>query len=199
MLKYKLFTLWYFVNNFDKKVLRKILLAKRLKLSKKFISQASQEITRKILSLREVADKRAFSLYLSINNEVDTKDIIDNLLQKEVSIFVPAYSKVLNDYLFGKFTSWHDLEEGPKGILQPRIIESFDSSLTEVAILPGLAFSKGDVRLGYGKGVFDRLLSKSKALKIGLAYDFQIVNKIPKEEHDLVMDLVITEKKVYRF
>ena len=54
------------------------------------------------------------------------------------------------------------------------------------------------MRLGYGKGVFDKLLSKSKALRIGLAYDFQIVDEIPQEKHDLVMDLVVTEERVIR-
>ena len=198
MLKYKFFTLWSFVNNFDKKVLRNILFTKRLRFSKKFITQVSQEITRKILSVREFADKKAFCLYLPINNEVDTRDIIDDLLQKKANIFVPAFSKKYDDYSFAKFTSWQDLEEGPKGILQPRIIKSVDSSLIEVAILPGLAFSKSGVRLGYGKGVFDKLLSKSKALRIGLAYDFQIVDEIPQEKHDLNMNLVVTEEKVYR-
>ena len=198
MLKYKFFTLWSFVNNFDKKVLRNILFTKRLRFSKKFITQVSQEITRKILSVREFADKKAFCLYLPINNEVDTRDIIDDLLQKEANIFVPAYLATNNDYLFTRFDGWQNLEEGPKGILQPRIIKSVDSSLIEVAILPGLAFSKSGVRLGYGKGVFDRLLAKSKAIRIGLAYDFQLVDKIEKEKHDLLMDMVVTEKKVYR-
>ena len=111
---------------------------------------------------------------------------------------MPAYLATNNDYLFTRFDGWQNLEEGPKGILQPRIIKSVDSSLIEVAILPGLAFSKSGVRLGYGKGVFDRLLAKSKAIRIGLAYDFQLVDKIEKEKHDLLMDMVVTEKKVYR-
>ena len=64
----------------------------------------------------------------------------------------------------------------------------------EVAIIPGLAFGKNDTRLGYGKGVYDQLLANFKGLKIGLAYDFQIVDKLPKERHDLKMDMVLTEK-----
>ena len=54
------------------------------------------------------------------------------------------------------------------------------------------------VRLGYGKGVFDRLLADSKALRVGLAYDFQIVDELPREKHDLVMDLVVTEKRIIK-
>ena len=67
----------------------------------------------------------------------------------------------------------------------------------DVSIIPGVAFDKKGVRLGYGKGVFDRLLAKSQAFKIGLAYDFQIVDELPREKHDLVMDIVESEKKVF--
>jgi len=54
------------------------------------------------------------------------------------------------------------------------------------------------VRLGYGKGVYDRLLSKSNALKIGLSYDFQVLEKLPKEKHDLEIDILVTEARILR-
>ena len=186
------------MNNFDKKTLRDIFLSKRLALSKKFIAQTSRNITDKILSVGKIADSQLFSIYLPIKNEVETKLIIDSLNLRDAKILVPAYSTKIKDYVFSKFGNWQSLEKGPRGILQPRIIEPVDPSLVDVAILPGLAFSKRGVRLGYGKGVFDRLFSNSKAIRIGLAYDFQIVDEIPKEEHDLVMDMVVTEKNVIR-
>ncbi|KKR61473.1 MAG: hypothetical protein UU00_C0013G0049 [Microgenomates group bacterium GW2011_GWC1_40_35] len=173
------------MNNFDKKTLRDIFLSKRLALSKKFIAQTSRNITDKILSVGKIADSQLFSIYLPIKNEVETKLIIDSLNLRDAKILVPAYSTKIKDYVFSKFGNWQSLEKGPRGILQP-------------TILPGLAFSKRGVRLGYGKGVFDRLFSNSKAIRIGLAYDFQIVDKIPQEEHDLVMDIIITEKRVLR-
>src|SRR3990167_6448707 len=186
------------MDRFDKSALRESFLKKRRGLTIPEVFKMSQDVALKFFELAEIKEKNNFSAYLPINNEVDTKGIIDDLLQKKANIFVPAFSKKYDDYSFAKFTSWQDLEEGPKGILQPQIIEPFDSSLIEVAILPGLAFSKSGVRLGYGKGVFDKLLSKSKALRIGLAYDFQIVDEIPQEKHDLNMNLVVTEEKVYR-
>ncbi|KKR77593.1 MAG: hypothetical protein UU19_C0007G0002 [Candidatus Curtissbacteria bacterium GW2011_GWD1_40_8] len=186
------------MNNFDKKTLRDIFLSKRLALSKKFIAQTSRNITDKILSVGKIADSQLFSIYLPIKNEVETKLIIDSLNLRDAKILVPAYSTKIKDYVFSKFGNWQSLEKGPRGILQPRIIEPVDPSLVDVAILPGLAFSKRGVRLGYGKGVFDRLFSNSKAIRIGLAYDFQIGDKIPQEEHDLVMDIIITEKRVLR-
>ena len=186
------------MDRFDKSALRESFLKKRKGLTIPEVIKKSQDVALKFFELAEIKGENHFAAYLPINNEVDTKGIIDDLLQKEVSTFVPAYLATNNDYLFTRFDGWQNLEEGPKGILQPRIIKSVDSSLIEVAILPGLAFSKSGVRLGYGKGVFDRLLAKSKAIRIGLAYDFQLVDKIEKEKHDLLMDMVVTEKKVYR-
>ena len=143
-------------------------------------------------------DKKRIAAYLAINNEVDTREIIDKLIERGSTIFIPAYFMQNHQYHFAKFNGWKDLEKGPKGIWQPANSKPVDPKNLEVAILPGVVFSKKGVRLGYGKGVFDRLLSDSFALKIGLAYNFQIVDKLPKEKHDLVMDLVVTEKRVIR-
>ena len=186
------------MDNFDKKKLRDIFLSKRLALSRKFITQTSRKITGKILSVGKITDSQLFSIYIPIKNEVETDLIVDALNLRGAKILVPAYSTKIKGYLFCQFKNWQDLEKGPRGILQPKIIKPVDPSLVDVAILPGLAFSKRGVRLGYGKGVFDRLFSNSKAIRIGLAYDFQIVDEIPKEEHDLVMDMVVTEKNVIR-
>ena len=125
----------------------------------------------------------------------------------------PGVSKVSMGYAFAEFTGWQNLEKGPFGILQPihnrgnkpglelhykpGLRNSFEENI-DLAIIPGVAFDKHGVRLGYGKGVFDKLLADSKAFKIGLAYDFQIVDELPREKHDLVMDFVVTESRVIR-
>ncbi|MBI3341770.1 5-formyltetrahydrofolate cyclo-ligase, partial [Candidatus Curtissbacteria bacterium] len=69
----------------------------------------------------------------------------------------------------------------------------------DVVAVPSLAFDIHGYRLGYGKGVYDQLLNGSKTIRVGLAYDFQIMDKLPNEPHDLRMNFVVTEKKVYKF
>jgi 5-formyltetrahydrofolate cyclo-ligase len=59
-----------------------------------------------------------------------------------------------------------------------------------------VAFDIHGHRLGYGKGYYDRLLKKIKGLKVGLAYDFQIVDKLPVEPHDIPVDLIITPTRI---
>lgn len=183
----------------SKTYLRKLYLGKRLKLSPAKIEKKSSQIAKNLFSIDKIRDKRNFSVYLPINNEVDTKFIINNLLKKHKNLYCPYFSKVDNAYYFTKFKDWKNLEKGPHQILQPANFKKVDPAIIEVAIIPGIAFDLQGTRLGYGKGVFDRLLAGSKAIKVGLAYDFQIVDEIPREEHDLVMDTVVTEKQILRF
>lgn len=183
----------------DKNYLRKLYLGQRLQLKHATIEEKSRQIAKNFLSIDEIQDKENFSVYLPINNEVDTKFIINNLLGLNKHLNCPYFSKVDNAYCFTKFLGWQKLERGPYRILQPASPQKVNPSIIEVAIIPGIAFDLQGTRLGYGKGVFDWLLSKSAALRIGLAYDFQIVDEIPKEKHDLVMDTVVTEKQILRF
>lgn len=87
--------------------------------------------------------------------------------------------------------------ENKFGVLQPKILTpNFD---TEVFIVPGVGFTKFGDRLGRGGGYYDALLKEnSEALKIGICHDFQLVDQLPIEEHDIAMDYVFTDKNYYK-
>ncbi len=180
----------------DKDLIRSELLAERLKLTRADVIEKSQKIAINLLKLKIFAINNNVSCYLPIKNEVETKFVIEQLIKTRVNIYLP-YSRE-NEYFFAKFDGLGDLKKGPYGILQPNGSKRTDAKIIAVAILPGVAFSKDGVRLGYGKGVFDKLLTRSPALKIGLAYDFQIIDNLPKEKHDLGMDFIVTDQKVYK-
>ena len=83
------------------------------------------------------------------------------------------------------------------GILEPQNPDIKND--TEVFIVPGLGFTKSGSRLGRGSGHYDKLLYKNQSvLKIGVCHDFQIVDYIPEEEHDISMDYVFTDKNYYK-
>lgn len=67
----------------------------------------------------------------------------------------------------------------------------------ELVIVPGVAYDRACNRVGRGKGFYDRLLADSRAAKIGVAYDFQVVDEIDVEPHDVGVDMVITDRGVY--
>lgn len=177
-----------------KAALRKEYLRLRRNLRREEGLEKSAKIYQKTLKLAVLKTAQIISIYLSVNNEVETKPLIDFLIRSGKGVFVPQFKDY--GYRFCKFESWDDLEEGPLGIMQPKTDKIIRAESLDVAILPGIAFDQKGVRLGYGKGVFDKLLEGSKAHKIGLAYDFQITEELPREKHDLVMDIVVTEKRV---
>ena len=99
--------------------------------------------------------------------------------------------------ILSELKDWNDLEPGSYGILEPKkdkIIEMLIESI-DIIIVPGVGFDELGCRLGHGAGYYDNLLKKSiNATHIGLAFEFQIVEKVPIESHDLPVDIIITEK-----
>ena len=69
-----------------------------------------------------------------------------------------------------------------------------DLDAIQIIIVPGVAFDRSGNRMGRGRGFYDRMLKSTVgALKIGIAYDFQMLDEIPVEPHDVKMDRIITE------
>lgn len=85
--------------------------------------------------------------------------------------------------------SLHGFQEPSSGPVIP--IEKLDGFL-----VPGVAFSKTGQRIGRGKGFYDRTLKGSAALKVGVCYSFQMFNELPVEEHDIQMDVVVTDQEI---
>ena len=181
----------------DKNTIRKIFLAKRKILKGKEVKAKSNIIQKKVFELSEIKKSKNLLLYLPINNEVETGLLIKDLKQKKKNVYLPAFFQ--KTYVIRKFTSFKDLEEGPFNILQPVNNLTIDVDQLDLAILPGVAFDKSGTRLGYGKGVYDQLLMNSKIFGVGLAFDFQVKDKLPRESHDIVLDMLISERNVYRF
>lgn len=97
--------------------------------------------------------------------------------------FYPVTS--LSDFVEGRF---HIME--PMGEVPLRETEPF-------VLVPGLGFDKKGNRMGYGKGFYDRYFARFPSCrKIGAAFETQLMEKIPSQSHDIVMDFVVTEKGI---
>lgn len=172
------------------------LLKMRLHLTADVILEKSVLIQEKLFATKEFTEAKKVLIYLPINNEVETGSIIDKLLTCGKKVYLPTLRN--GQYVICEFKSWNDLEVGRFGILQPKEGLGKQTGLVDVVLIPGLAFTKSGVRVGYGQGVYDQLLSGLPVVKIGLAYELQILDEVEKESHDILMDFVITEKKIYR-
>ena len=186
-----------------KQTLKSGILEKRKSLSKREIDEKSRVIKEKLFSLNEFKDAKNIMFYVSFNNEVDTINIIKGLLDKnEKKVIVPFVEKGNPVLQLSEIKDFNDLEPKTFGILEPREnkIKNFDIGKLDLAIVPGIAFDKKGHRIGYGYGYYDRLLEKlnKNIIKIGLCYEFQLIDKIPKQKHDIPMDIIITEKRIVK-
>lgn len=182
----------------DKNELRIHFLKLRSRLTQAEIEKKSNLICQKVLDFGEATDKSRFGVYLATKGEVDTRFLINKLVSQKKDIFLPRFNEVEKVYYFVRFSNWNDLEAGYFGIMQPKNSKKVDIKSLDVVFFPGLAFDKNGVRLGWGTGVYDKLLTGSEALKIGLAYDFQVAKSLPKEAHDIKVDLIVTEKRILK-
>lgn len=132
-------------------------------------------------------------IYVSVNNEVDTLNIIKHALADGKRVAVPqCESSIMN---FVAMNSFEDLSEGDFGIPTVdseniKIINDFSDAL---CIVPGLGFDRYGNRLGYGGGYYDRFLSCNHVTSVGLCYERCRFDMLPAEEHDVKTDYILTE------
>lgn len=189
-----------------KQKLKDEIFRKRKSLSRMEVDGKSTAIMEKLFSLNEFKDAKNIMVYVSFNNEADTIETIKELLkgkeENKKSIIVPYVEKNNPILQLSELNDFNDLETRNFGILEPKEdkIKKFDANKLDLVIIPGIAFDKNGHRIGYGYGYYDRFLEKlnKNTTKIGLCYDFQLIEKIPEEKHDVPMDIVVTEKRVMK-
>ncbi|WP_129408828.1 5-formyltetrahydrofolate cyclo-ligase [Marinitoga lauensis] len=173
--------------------IRKMMLKKRLNLEKSLYDKYSILITERILKYLNDLNFKSIAMYYPFRNEVNLLSLIETLKNKEI-LFPKVKGKDMN---FIKITSLNDFEKGNFGIMEPRG-ESYNKEI-DIFLVPGVAFDKKLYRLGYGGGYYDRYFSNhKKGFLIGVAFDFQILNELPIFEHDIKMDIIITEKRILK-
>ena len=183
----------------DKKALRIEVLKKREDLLKKEKELLDKKILDKLYESDLYKTSKNIFVYVSFRDEINTIKLIERALLDNKNIYVP---KVYNRTKTMKaifVNSLDKLEKNKMGILEPKddnlVIDRNDIDLI---IVPGAVFDKSFNRIGYGGGYYDRYLEeiKYKNNKMALAYDFQIIDKIEAESHDIKMDYIITEERI---
>ena len=158
---------------------------------------ASSIIANKLLQLEAVSSSRTILLYHSLPDEVLTTSVIEFLYSPEGGskrIILPI---VDGEYLTLKEYNPAELECGYRNSMEPSGANIIAPSEIEFAVIPGVAFDSCCNRMGRGKGFYDKLLPLLNCPKVGLGYNFKIVGTIPCDEHDIPLDMVITESEDY--
>lgn len=187
----------------EKKNLRAILTDCRIAITPSCARARSREIARRIFAADFYARASRVVLYASTENEVSTESILADALAAGKTVMLPRYDRARRCIEAARVAAIEALAPGAFGILEPPADApaaapgELDGALVCV---PGVAFGVMGERLGRGKGHYDRFLAEycAEAITIGLAYSFQLLDRIPEESFDRRLNLIVTESAVYR-
>jgi 5-formyltetrahydrofolate cyclo-ligase len=144
------------------------------------------------------SDPVGISAYMPMDDEVDIKPLIKELLELEYSVFLPRYEG--SEIRFYKIEDLSNLIPGSFNIPEPHEDSSeLNANDVSYALVPGRAFDKLGNRLGRGHGGYDKWIKNQRAKNqnttfLGVCYECQIVQNVPTEDHDERMDVVVTAK-----
>ena len=178
----------------DKKELRRYIREQKRHFTPQQLGEMSLSIMSSLLSHSQIQKADSVLMYHSLPDEVDTHSALDKLLAMGKKVLLP---KVVGDteMTIHEYTGKESLQPSvPYGILEPTTPElSIINCQLSIAVVPGMAFDRQGHRLGRGKGYYDRFLSQIPNIyKIGVCFPFQMLESIPSESTDVVMDEVIT-------
>ena len=173
----------------DKKQLRKEIAAKKAALTPAARLAEEAAIWAAVESLDGFAKASAVLLYCSLPDEVSTGDFIRKWHHQK-RIILPLVS---GDTLLLKEYVPERTHPGYKSIIEPdEDLPDIDPAVIDLAIIPGVAFDRKGLRLGRGKGFYDRLLPALACPTLGVAYRCQLLEALPADPWDRKVSLVIT-------
>lgn len=174
----------------DKKELRRIIREKKRAMTEAEIQKHSQALGELFAASEAYQKARTIYGYLPYNQEVRTTPMLEQAIRDGKRVAVP---KVYGDEM--KFLYLDDLsqvEKGYAGIPEPISDAPVADDPTALVLMPGLAFDREGHRIGYGGGFYDKFLAEEpNHPTLALCYDFQMMDKLETEEHDIPVDYVL--------
>ena len=181
-----------------KKQMRSSCKEARRSMDKTLKANLDKKIQNKLLNLFVVREADVVLTYVSTPIEVKTLDFITTLLEQGKKVAVPKCLNDKGDMDFFLINSLDDLEDGYFGVREPNPGTATKVTTTEktVCIVPAFLFDEKGYRLGYGKGYYDRYLSKYKGSTIGICYSQNIKDELFHGKFDRTVDMIVTEKQI---
>jgi 5-formyltetrahydrofolate cyclo-ligase len=198
----------------EKKNLRAIMIACRDALPGERAAAMSELVERQVLASESYIDASAIVLYSAIGNEVPTEQILADALASGRAVFFPsgagrrarprgAVETPNGTIVARRIRDRAELARGAYGILEPPVsAEALDSkNFAKILVcVPGVAFGLEGQRLGRGGGHYDRFIGQlgGEAITVGLAYSFQLLDRLPETGLDRRLNFIVTESAIHR-
>lgn len=177
--------------------IRKEILAKRNILSDKDINKKSDLIIKNLASYIE--NIQNIMIFMDMKTEVKITKLLE--LYPKKNFFISKITNSKNREMKINKYNKNELILHKFGYYESSSNDFYDEEILDIVIVPALAFDSKKNRIGFGGGYYDTFLEKvrksnNKALFIGVCYDFQIIDNIPTEKHDVTLDFVVSESKI---
>lgn len=190
--------------------IRREVMEKRDALSPEARTVKSREICRRLSESLLFRESDIIAGYSAIRSEVDLSSLLDFSLREGKALFLPKVSG--DDMEFYRMNDLQNLAEGPFHVMEPRVDENVvslpaflkqlrsDSDVRVCVLTPGVAFSGKGLRIGYGKGYYDRYLPRLfgrgiSIMTVGIGYELQVVDDFSGEKTDWKMNYIVTENR----
>jgi 5-formyltetrahydrofolate cyclo-ligase len=148
----------------------------------------------------QVKSARTILFFAPLPDELDVWPLLEKCLASKMICALPAFDPVTQIYSARRIMNLEsDIVRGKFGVSEPLAscaavpLDQFD-----LVLVPGMAFDLNGDRLGRGRGFYDRILSAASGVKCGVAYDFQLLEKVPVEPHDARVDFIFTPTRCLR-
>ncbi len=186
-----------------KAALREQMKQTRLAMSKAEVQRRSESIVARLVELEVFQRAGSVMLYLPVRNEVDTTRVVARCLNDGKALVLPRM-----DYEQDGVVAHRVDDPATQLVLGRMDLVEPDPAKTEVVspaeidlvVVPGLAFDRRGYRIGWGRGYYDAFLAvaDARAVRVGLAYEFQLVDAVEHDGHDVPMHTVVTEGTTVR-
>jgi 5-formyltetrahydrofolate cyclo-ligase len=182
-----------------KRSIRSHFLAERKSRSSQTCADSSSEIQKRFMRSDLFREARCLALYSAIHNEVATDEIVEQALAEDKTLAFPRVRGEALDFVVIKSPA--ELVSGAFGVKEPEGCNLVSVESLDLVVVPGVVFDQRGHRLGYGHGYYDRALKKcqSQCMKVGFAYDFQLVEELPATDCDETLSILITESQTLNF
>ena len=182
----------------DKKKTRQTVLQQRRAFSALEKTQAEQRMLKFLQSWDVFKQAETIHIFISKTDEPDTSPIIESAWELGKTVAVPCVVPDTFKLFHSQLNTFKDLSSGALGVLEPspKVRVAMNPENFDLVIIPGVAFDHLGGRLGYGKGYYDRFLEQTGAFRLALAFDFQVLVRVPTEKLDVSMNAILTESGI---
>lgn len=182
-----------------KKRFRKKQLQLRAELGAALYDQYSRRAQCRVSRLDVFQRAETVALYSPIRGEVATRWLFDLAVSAGKRVAYPRLDG--GEMRFVQIDSLQELHLGTFGVLEPPPAPQVMLDELDLVVVPGVAFGRCGSRLGYGKGCYDQTFEQRPAgcVLVGLGFAFQLEDDLPKEEHDIGLDWIVTDRETLCF